>query len=554
MRALTPRSVRLAERMRVSGAAAMAGVPEAELADLRLHIRQLRALLGGAGAGAGVAPDRLREQVALFRETGRLPDVRAARFVCWGTTLADQREPALIEDRERFPVLIDEVDSYRTDRRPYRRCWRGLLNGYLSYDPDAGRDPGRRNWGILREYLNDNLPGLDRGTRTPDWLATVDDHANILGEDPCGRYGAELLEGDGEVLVPLRRDLSISDDSWMMRRIFDAQIEAAVAFGDARLRSALPRLVALIGEHPLLADDGLSRILDRYSRSANLDVEPELRDLAVGRWGNPWLERNDTKWEGVFPETRRMVSSWLKLSLIEKFFGLLSEDRLNDQRRIEFWKRHVDRISDMYFALGDAAYRNPSSDFRDLRKAMHGRMLRLDNGGGAQNNAFIMRMYDCIFVEFGEKGNAMYAFDASKAPFDLRGSSIAGNKTALKHPNHLARMTHTDGGAERWERKLDRKIQDLLGKRSVAPPSMLPTGTRAAPVIPVTMPRASPPASVTASALSITLAKYDVKTEDHREKGGSLWAYAPQRGAAGDDLRRLGFTWSVRRSAWYMKS
>lgn len=539
--------------MRASGAAAIAGVPEAELADLRLHIRQLRALLGGAGAGAGVATDRLREQVALFRKSGRLPDAQAARFVCWGTTLGDRREPALIEDRERFPVLIDEVDAYREDRRPFRRCWRGLLDGYLSYDPDAGEDAGRRNWGILRNYLNDNLPDLERGARTPDWLATVDEHANILGEDPCGRYGAELLEDGDDVLLPLRRDLSIVDDSWMMRRIFGAQIKAAVGFGDARLRAVLPRLVALIAEHPLLADDGLSQILDRYSRNSKLDVEPKLRDLAVGRWGNPWLERNDTKWEGVLPETRRMVSSWLKLSLIEQFFGLLSEDRLNDQRRIEFWKRYVDRITDMYFALGDAAYRNPSSDFRDLRKAMHGRMLRLDNAGGAQNNAFIMRMDDRIFVEFGEKGNAMYAFDAAAAPFDLRGSSIAGNRTALKHLNHLARMTHTDGSAERWESKLDRKILELLGRRSAAPTSMPATVSRVAPAVPVMRPPASPPASVAAGVLSTTLARHGVRTEDLRDKGGSLWAYAPKSGAAADALRRLGFTWSLRRNAWYMK-
>ena len=56
-----------------------------------------------------------------------------------------------------------------------------------------------------------------------------------------------------------------------------------------------------------------------------------------------------------------MVSSWLKLRLIEDFFGLLSEDGINDQRRINFWKRYVDRISDMHFALGDCRlFRTPA--------------------------------------------------------------------------------------------------------------------------------------------------------------------------------------------------
>ena len=562
MRALTPRAIRLSERMREVGEAALRNVTEPDLANLRTEIRQLRAIVGGAGSASGAATDKLREHVSRFRLTGRLMDARAGRLVCWGTTLRDHQSSPLIEDPELFPNLIHQVDGFRDSRRPYRRCWRGLLDGYVRYDPARGNDGGRGNWMLLREYLNDNLPGLERSGSPPDWLVTIDEHANLLGEAPCARYGTALLEDGEGVLEPLRRDLAAGDSSWMMRQIVDAQIDAAVAYDDASLRRAMPKVVELISIHDLLADGALARVLDRYASSRSTEVEPSLRDIAVVRWGNPWLERNDTLWNSVQAETRQMVSSWLKLSLIENFFSLLSEDRLNDQRRVAFWKGYVDQIDDMHFALGEAAYRNPAPDFRALRKAMAGRLLRLDNGGSARNNAFIMRMQGRIFVEFGEKGNAMFAFDAGDAPFDLKRPSISGSKLALKHPSYLARMIHTDGGGERWERKIERRISELIRHATLPASPARPVLVRAAPLPPPKiqppMPIASQPSVGTtasdASGLLNLFAEHGIKSVDLRDKGGSLWAYAPELGPASSHLRSRGFLWSDRRGAWYLKS
>lgn len=566
MRALSPRAIRLSERMRQIGDDVIRSVPEPDLTRLRGEIRQLKRMLGSSGAGSGTTPDRLREQLTLFRETGKLSDVRAARLVCWGTTLRDRQSPPLIEEETRFPDLIDQVDGYRENRRPYRRCWRGLLDGYVRYDPGSARDAGRKNWLLLREYLNDNLPSLERVGRHPDWLETIDEHANLLGERPCDRYGASLLEGDSEVLEPLRRDLGVGDSSWLMRQIVDAQITAAVGYDDRRLRQVMPKVVELISDLELLADEALARVLDRYAKCASIEVDAELRDLAVGRWGNPWLERNDTQWTTVGSDARQMVASWLKLSLIEKFFSLLSEDRLNDERRVAFWKKYVDRIDDMHFALGETAYTSSTADFRALRKAMAGRLLRLDNAGTAKNNAFIMRMRDRVFVEFGEKGNAMFAFDAGHAPFDLRRTSISGGKAALKHPSHLARMIHTDSGGARWEQKIERRIDGLLALRPTPTPpqaqprSLPPAPSLAAPVPAPPMPAPGwvmPSPSLQeqgAGDLFALFAEHRIKSVDLRDKGGSLWAYAPVRGPATASLLRRGFVWSDRRGAWYLKS
>lgn len=591
MRALSGRASRMRDRMADASAAILGGMPEPDLADIRAEVRALRALVGGAGASSGGSRDRIAAAVASFRETGRLTDTRSARLVCWGTRIATPSQPALLDDGDRFAPFLDEVDGYRSFPRPYRSCWRGLLDGYLRYDPDESPTTGRRNWGLLREYLNDNLPGLERSGLPPDWLTVIDGHANILTEDPCGRYGAELVEASDDPLRTLRRELSAGDSSWFIRRIFEAQIAAAVEFEDRRLRRALPRVLELIDAHPLLADAALARVLDRYAEVIPLEVEPSLRDASVSRWGNPWLGWNDKKWTQVRSGTRQMVSSWLKLRFIETFFGLLSEDKANDQRRIAFWKKQVDDIDDMYFALGESAYTDPRADFRALHQEMKGRLLKLENGGGARNNAFIMRIGGHVFVEFGEKGNAMFAFDGQQLPFDLSRRTISGNRGALKHPSNVARVIHMDSAGESWERKIERELRRLGTNTSTvtaAPiaspkpgspsPSTAPS-TRAAPsgAIPTpswiaprpTMPSwsadasirhpateadAQAPAAAAADDPAAFLRSRGIRSIDLRDRGGALWAYVSKSDPASTELARRGFAWAERKKAWWLKT
>ena len=592
MRPLSSRASRIRDRMADASAAILGGMPEPDLADIRAEVRALRALVGGAGASSGGSQDRIGAAVALFRETGRLTDTRTARLVCWGTRIATPSQPALLDDGERFAPLLDEVDGYRTFPRPYRSCWRGLLDGYLRYDPDEAATTGRRNWGLLREYLNDNLPGLERSGQPPDWLTVIDGHANILTEDPCARYGAGLVEASDDPLEILRRELSAGDSSWSsVRRIFEAQIAAAVGFDDRRFRRALPRVLEVIDAHPLLADAAIARVLDRYAEVVPPEVEPGLRDASVSRWGNPWLGWNDKKWTQVRGGTRQMVSSWLKLRFIETFFGLLSEDKANDQRRIAFWKKQVDDIDDMYFALGESAYTDPRPDFRALHQEMKGRLLKLENGGGARNNAFIMRIGGHVFVEFGEKGNAMFAFDGEQLPFDLSRRTISGNRGALKHPSNVARVIHMDSAGESWERKIEWELRRLGARTSAVKAAPVPSpqpGSPPPPAAPSPPPAPSGLASTSSWSASRTttpswlanasagrptaeatartsssaasddpsdfLRALGIRSTDLRDRGGALWAYTAKNDPASTELARRGFAWAERKKAWWLKT
>ena len=563
MRAVTSQAdglrQRLAEINLIEGRIAL----PVDIIPIRAQVRLLQSHLAKAGSGVGVTRDRVREAVASFATTGELPDPRTARLACWGTLLAWENGRALlIEDEQLFPRLLDRVDRYRLEPRPFRRCWRGLLDGYFSYDPVAAGEP---NWRLLRSYLHDTRGALQAGGVDPDWVKAIGGHPNLLTEEPCLRYGPALLAGEHEEVERVCADLGVTGASWFRRGLVDAQVEATVALADRAFRATLPRTIDLLRDHEVSADAGLARLLDRYSRRDAPEVHPELRDFAVERWSNPWLQLNDAKWGRVTEEARQMVSDWLKLDLIEKFFSLLSADQMNDARRLQFWKQYHRNIDDMYFALGDTASRNSSPDFKDLRNRMAGRVRTLDNGGTPNNNAFIMRIGGYVFVEFGEKGNAMYVFDGRRPPFDLSRSYIAGNYTALKHQDHVRRLVHRDTD-ESWEDKFEDTIAALAGvrpgdersPRRASRPSAGRPPPRPGPEAKTTSPnpeRSEASTDLPDSDLMSFLMYHQLKFTDHRAKGGAFWVHAPA--SAGEITRQLklwGFIWADRKNAWFRKT
>lgn len=536
-----------------------------DLSGLRGEVRAIKAWLNGDGQPLGPGRDLVREAIEQFRATKALSSLRQTRLVASGLVLATGGRPALIEDSEYFPALLEGVMAVRNQPRPFRRCWRGLLDGYFNYDPIAS-EAGGRGWEALREFLDGTKTYLRCEGFQPDWVLEIDNHANLLSKDPCSRYGPDLLAGKRDAIEKTMLALGVSDASWVNRRLVEAQISAVVALKDRPFKERLPSSLELLEAHDLIADDGLAKLLNRYVDCESLEVSPKMRDYSVVRWGNPWISSNARKWSRVGKSARDLINGWLKLDFIEKFFSLLSEDKLNDARRLAFWKRYHDKIDDMRFALGDTAARNPSPDFRDLRRRMTGLSMDLLNGGRPNNNAFIMRIGQRIFVEFGEKGNALYIFDGVNLPFDLTRRYISGNSTALKHADHLERIIHKDSTWQTWEQKVAAAIEQHTGvrpndtaglglrKASSARPA---SGTGNIPK----RPAAATGAGGTDSSLSDDLdlgsflRKYGLKSVDSRDKGGSLWVYADKsNGPVGTWLKGHGFAWSLKRAAWYLAS
>ncbi|MGD1037431.1 MAG: EH signature domain-containing protein [Roseiarcus sp.] len=534
---------------------------EAEFVKLERETKKLYAWLGGQGV-AKPPKDASREALRDFVRVRDLPTLRHATLACFGCTDPfDDRRHGLIADGELFPVFLERVDDYRESPRALRLCYRGLLHAYFQYDVEHGAPPAARdNWGRLKIFLEGRTLLLETPGFQPSWVGALLENLEVFGPDPGAFYGSEIFQGHPERFEQVRTELPITDASWLVWRVVVGQIEAGTRSPDSDFRSAIPKLLVLLETHPAAKTFGLSKLLHRYRQCTNPSLHEELRDFAVEAWGNPWLALNEAAWSVVSPDARMMVVEWLKLALMQKFFGLLAEDGMNDTRRLKFWESYHQSIHAMYFALGDVARTDHRPDFRDVRKQMAGLQLRLTHST-AKNNAFIMCIGEHVIVEFGEKGNACFIFHQDRIPFAFAGE-VAGNGMALKHPDNVERLSHIDSGSGTWEEKFQRVLSNVVRVRAPSAglrptssehwhPPRPPVSPQPSLTPPATQPTAYQPRSpgswrpVGASAqthrerepsllprATFTLAEFTtfcasqrLKTADYRNKGGNLWVY-----------------------------
>jgi len=519
--------------------------------------REIERLEHGMRTGGGRPPsDRMRAAVSLFRSTQDAAGLAEARLVCFGCVEREAPpQPLLIEEERAFPRLLEVVERYVSEPRAFRRCYRGLLHAYFSYDVEAEAvsETGRRNWEALRTYLETRMLAIHVEGTAPEWVETIAEHRNLLTQDPASRYAAALLNGESAELDQIRSRLEISQESWLPRRMVLAQIERAVQEGDHIFKGRINGLLKMLEGYDLLVEKALSLILNRYAELRAPQEHAALRDFSVGRWGNPWFERKAANWSRVTPVARQLVVGWLKLDLIREFFATLSDDRAADQRRVEFWKRYHEQIHDMYFALGSVARYARGPDAVRLHQRMGNHLLSLRKGGGSANNAFIMIIGDLVAVEFGTKGNACYLYGRDALPFMLSGE-VAGDREGLKADRHLDRLRHIDSGYETWEAKFARalsargiKIDEPRSAPSApsAPPPSLP---------PKREERPPPPTSLTPATLGAFARTLRVNWVDHSQVAGNVTVfYDKELGAAADQLRKWGFQFSEQRSRWWRK-
>jgi EH_Signature domain len=539
----------------------------------------LRSWLGGRGSDKP-PQDAILEALRAFRQEARLDNRRQARLVCFGCIepFGAQRF-RLIEDRERFPKLLSGVDAYAAEPRSFRLCYRGLLNGYFGYDPDAedAALSGKTNWGHLRDYLKARILHTVAPGVLPAWVESLQTNTGLLTDDPGKSYGEALLGGHSVEFEKAKEALDIRENSWLIWRLVLGQVEAATAKSDSAFLSHLPDVLELLEKHSLALNVGLVKLLERYRACTPLVIHPRLRDFAVAHWGNPWLSLNRATWSLVSDEARGMVADWLKLVLIQQFFSLLAADGTNDTRRLKFWERYHKNIDDMYFALGNTARRHRGLDFQEIRRKMAGRVLGLHSAGPPDNNAFVMCIGDHVVVEFGLKGNACFIFRRDTLPFQLKGE-LAGNSTELKHERRIERLLHHDASHESWERKFQTILASLMRIQPSQPNDAIKpfVGAASATNIRNTANRTNAGALSSQGQLPPNMrgganapvqrdtqnvfserefarlcAVRRLRTEDLRSKNGNLWVFSGESDRdLSAQLRSWGFTFKAGKGWW----
>jgi hypothetical protein len=493
----------------------------------------------------------MREAVANFWKYGRFSNVGEARLTCFGAIERfGLHQPALIDDASAFPRLLDQIDGFSPNPRRFRRCYRGLVHCYFTYDPDTSGTPttGRENWERLQKYLDAKFEYVRTEGYEPAWVVGLETHRDLLTAEPVQRYAAAALRGDNSQFCDACEAVEVSETSWLVRRLVLAQVATAAAQPDEQFKPHVSPLLDVLNQHPVVKHLGLAQLVNRYAEATVQEEHRSLREATIEFWGNPLLQLNRPKWGKVTIEGRRMVANWLKLGLIQGFFEVLSEDGATDHRRVKFWKRYYEQMDGMYFALGANARYSKSINIKELKKEMCDLQLTLVRGGSSANNAFIMLFGDYAVVEFGVSGNACFIFDRERLPFALRGE-IAGDRTGLKHDDKRSRLLHVDTSMGKWEAEFER-VLDRLGIRADA--------SRAREARRTDTSKSGPGQTRTVDVefskqrLQDLAKQYGLKLEDRRWLGGALWAFGSgPTGTAAAQLAKWGFRWADRKNGWY---
>ncbi len=445
---------------------ALARVRPGDSLQMLNELSILKAWIGAASRLEEPASGNIEEALRAYQQNNYLKGLRQIRLVCYGCTqtVAGDR---LIESREYFGKLLEYVDKYTDRRRSFRKLYRGLLNGYFSYDPRApdSSSIGRSNWETLRKFLAKHLDSLLPGAFTPEWLSALIRHPDLLGEQPGLSWEISLLQGDGSAFNEVREHLEIGVESWLVREIVMASVNAVGRMDDSVFKEHLDSLLLLLNDYPLYAGMGLTVLLDRYAQCAGREVNVSLRDFSAGLWGNPWLPDNAHQWQ-CGASARAMLAHWLKRHLLSEFFCLLSDDGAAHTRRLNFWDLYSEDMTGMYFALGKDAYATGNMALYKFRNAAKGLLAKLAE---EKNDVHIciMQFEHHHVVEFNRQNNAAYFYDTrqgipafyfSKGWLEI-GAISAQNITEGVDITRLSKpLRHQDAKRFTWEGRFAQEL------------------------------------------------------------------------------------------------
>lgn len=482
-------------------------------------------------AGVAADPRTIMSAITGFRHTGEVDGFRGLKYVCLGVGVTDAKGWCVLGDgklRRRVSDLVEEQEELR--RR--LRCFQALLSSYWTFaaNDKSSSEEARTGWMELRSWLRMEFAKLVKsGVPMPQWFETLGRHAELLTNQPCDKYGADLLKGNSSKLNDAMEGLAIPKTSWVLEEAIYAHMTAAVALSDETFKKVMPKLVPIaLGRGGVELGEALrircvAQLIARYAKCSDRPEDMALRDAAVSTIGNPWLRR--ANWDAWVVDARsrpdnqarEMINGWLKRRLISDFFELLSVDGTGDPRRLDYWLRFEPFIEDMWFALGSEAQYRRGEQFDDFRSRAKGRLLDLE-GTTAENNAFVMRIGEYLAVEFGAKGNAFFLFKWDSIDARLMATLTSGQQRAevpmrsLKATNNIKRLIHIDSGGQTWEEKFDEAICPLVGRRPVDPPKRAGAPRRGSV-------RQGP----TPTGWNSFIREHDLVVEDHRAKGGAMW-------------------------------
>lgn len=433
---------------------------------------------------------RADEAIALFQYYSKRTASRSYGYACClalmrGRRLDDYQyhlvaaylnEPLRERDGEtlmgssKLPEILAVYEAQTRDETLWRLTWFGLLCSYFGYTLEGRSALENENWTKLRTFLSKSWPLISRksaGSLVPDWMRAIRRDPEVLGEDPARRYAHDYLHGERAAIERMAADLAIPNTSWFWHQLVLSAVQSSADERDEKFKNDIPRLLALLREHPGSRDLALEMILARYHRCAYRELHAQLRDYAVSWnvWRNPKLRAagQATAWNRVSPEVWQMVLHWVNDSNLRDFFQILVARAGTDEGRLEFWGRYLGQISWTKLCFG------PETRTQVRRNKAIAELFARERGGYAQitgayvpGDAFMMQIGKYIIVEFSETGSPTYVYPQSGLKFDLYAGEYDGGTSDLRFGFYdkkgtAVRIAHHVG----WEESAAQQLKDI---------------------------------------------------------------------------------------------
>ena len=187
----------------------------------------------------------IENSIIAFRTTRKFDGFRDLKYVCLGAADAIGGRRVLADKRLR-ETLLKAAQAGNPRRR--MKCFQSLLRSYWKFplNDEEHTKLDKEGWDDLRTWLLQRRSELEREKmRVPSWFKVLYQHANLLGERPCERYGKALLQGDGSLLNEAVHGLAIPRESWVLEEAVFAQMKAGANLGEAAFQDTLPQLLAI---------------------------------------------------------------------------------------------------------------------------------------------------------------------------------------------------------------------------------------------------------------------------------------------------------------------
>jgi len=532
--------------------------------EMALSTQALRREFGDI-ATVPADPHGIESAVLAYLNTRQLNTFRDIKYICFGVSSPYGAESTrLIEHDVLFTDLLKTVEHLQPEPRKFRRCYQGLLKSYFNYRGYATElVTGGKNWLILRDFLAQHCQALAKQKPVMDWAQALYQHKNLLADAPCKPYAKALLAGDLKIVDELKNRLGVDDDTWVMDELVIAHVQASTDLKDPEFVQQIAPLIQLLDKHTLLITKGLALLLRRYEACVNRPEHHGLRDTALREWKSPWLEANKPMWHAQIGETAtNMVKLWLTKQHIKDFFELLQADRQADTQRMEFWLQYAEAIEDFWLALGNFSFYNQQTDYKRIRKQMEGHCMRLEGSNQNYDNAFLMKIGNFVFIEFGKQNNACHVFSFNNLPFATGQTSVAGTQSGLKntrHPGWQGKLSHFDGWQQEFAKSLlkyanaapmeNHAHQDPFSASKRISPSFSPSQNRKLTEESSRSNHQLKPIDL--DKLREFCAMHNLHFDDHRNLGGAVWVRTSDKQATiADALRKTGFQYQQNKGWW----